>query len=153
MNTDLDLPINFSIVRSAASTPTTLVCAAELATADISAPKRRALAAEGVEILGVRASAVGVDLEAMLRALVERYKVSTVMVEAGPGILGSFFDHDLIDEAVVYVAPLMLGDELAKSAAAGRGAPTLSAGRRLELMRAKRLGSDVELVYRRPAKP
>lgn len=151
-DTDLDVPVNFSVVRSASTCPTTIVCAAELATADISAPKRRALAAEGVEILGVKASAVGVDLEAMLRALVATYGSSTVMVEAGPGILGSFFDHDLIDEAVVYIAPLMLGDELAKSAAAGRVAPTLAAGRRLELVRAKTLGSDVELVYRRPAR-
>lgn len=149
-DTDLDLPVNFAVVRSAKTYPTTIVCAAELATAEITASKRAALAEAGVEILGVSASAIGVDLEAMLRALVKCYGVSTVMVEAGPGILGSFLDHDLIDEAVVYVAPLMLGDELAKSAAAGRVAPTLASGRRLELLRARPLGNDLELVYRRP---
>jgi diaminohydroxyphosphoribosylaminopyrimidine deaminase/5-amino-6-(5-phosphoribosylamino)uracil reductase len=149
-DTDLDLPVNFSVVRSANSSPTTVVCAAELAVAEITAHKRAVLNASGVDVLGVKASAVGVDLEAMLRALAERYTAATVMVEAGPAILGSFLDHDLIDEAVVYVAPLMLGDELAKSAAAGRIAPTLAMGRRLDLLRVRALGNDVELVYRRP---
>jgi diaminohydroxyphosphoribosylaminopyrimidine deaminase / 5-amino-6-(5-phosphoribosylamino)uracil reductase len=149
-DTDLDLPVNFSVVRSAPTYPTTVVCAAELAGTPITAPKRAALEAAGVDVLGVKASAVGVDLEAMLRALVERYQVSTVMVEAGPAVLGSFLDHDLIDEAVVYIAPLMLGDELAKSAAAGRVAPSLAMGRRLNLLRVRALGHDVELVYTRP---
>lgn len=151
-DTDLDVPVNFSIIRSAAACPTTIVCAAELAGAEITAGKRRSLADAGVDILGVKASAVGVDLEAMLRALAHRHGVATVMVEAGPGILGSFLDLDLIDEAVVYIAPLMLGDELAKSAAAGRVAPTLASGRRLDLLRARKLGNDLELVYRRPAR-
>lgn len=149
-DTDLDIPVNFAMVRSAASIPTTIVCAAELATASITSAKREALLACGVDVLGVRATATGVDLEGMLRALVERHGVSTVMVEAGPSILGSFLDHDLIDEAVVYIAPLMLGDEQAKSAAAGRVAPTLSAGRRFDLLRVRALGNDVELIYRRP---
>jgi diaminohydroxyphosphoribosylaminopyrimidine deaminase/5-amino-6-(5-phosphoribosylamino)uracil reductase len=149
-DTDLDIPVNFSIVRSASACPTTIVCATELATAAITAAKREHLAAAGVDVLGVRSSGAGIDLEAMLRALVERHGVSTVMVEAGPAILGSFLDHDLIDEAVVYVAPLMLGDELAKSAAAGRVAPTLASGRRLDLLRVRALGNDVELVYTRP---
>jgi diaminohydroxyphosphoribosylaminopyrimidine deaminase / 5-amino-6-(5-phosphoribosylamino)uracil reductase len=151
-DTDLDLPVNFSVVRSASSHPTTVVCAAELATAAITAPKRAALEAAGVDVLGVKASAVGVDLEAMLRALAERYHAATVMVEAGPAVLGSFLDHDLIDEAVVYIAPLMLGDELAKSAAAGRVAPSLAMGRRLDLLRVRALDDDVELVYRRPSR-
>lgn len=149
-DTDLDIPVNFAMVRSAAAIPTTIVCALELATASITAARREALLACGVDVLGVRASAAGVDLEAMLRAMVERHGVSTVMVEAGPAVLGSFLDHDLIDEAVVYIAPLMLGDEQAKSAAAGRVAPTLSAGRRFDLFRVRALGNDVELIYRRP---
>ena len=151
-DTDLDIPVNFSVVRSASACPTTIVCASELATASITQAKREHLAAAGVDVLGVRSSGSGVDLEAMLRALVERHGVSTVMVEAGPAILGSFLDHDLIDEAVVYIAPLMLGDELAKSAAAGRVAPTLASGRRLDLLRVRALGNDVELVYTRPVR-
>ena len=55
----------------------------------------------------------------------------------------------LVDEAVVYVAPIILSDEHAKSAAAGRVAASLSSGVRFDLARMKRVGEDVELTYRR----
>ena len=58
-------------------------------------------------------------------------------------------DADLIDELVVYVAPLMLGDEMARAAAAGRIAPTLAMAQRYELLRAKRIENDLEVIYRR----
>lgn len=151
-DTDLDIPLDSGLVRTALDRPTTIVCASELASAEITAQRRSSLAAAGIDIVGVPAGAVGVDLEAMLRELVTRYGVATVMVEAGPGLVGSFLSADLIDEAVVYVAPLLLGDEQAKSAAAGRVAESLTNGRRMELVRVKALGSDVELVYRRAAR-
>jgi riboflavin biosynthesis pyrimidine reductase len=103
-------------------------------------------------VIGVapRQNLRGIDLHALLTTLHRDHSVHTVMVEAGPGLLGSLCEEDLIDEAVVYIAPLMLGDEQAKSAAAGRVAPTLSAGRRFDLLRVRALGNDVELIYRRP---
>lgn len=151
-DTDLDIPLDSGLVRTARERPTTIVCASELALAEITAERRAALTAAGIDVVGVPAGAVGVDLVAMLRELVTRYGVATVMVEAGPGLVGSFLSADLIDEAVVYVAPLLLGDEQAKSAAAGRVAESLTSGRRMELVRVKALGSDVELVYRRAAR-
>ena len=104
----------------------------------------------GVEIVGVPASARGgVDLAAMLRELVTRHIATNVMIEAGPGLLGSFFAEDLIDEAVVYVAPMLLGDELARAVAVGRIAERLTNARRMDLLRVKALNGDVELTYRR----
>jgi diaminohydroxyphosphoribosylaminopyrimidine deaminase / 5-amino-6-(5-phosphoribosylamino)uracil reductase len=64
-------------------------------------------------------------------------------------MLGSLIDDDLVDEAVIYVAPMLLGDELAKSVAVGRVAEHLHAARRYDLWRVKPLGSDIELTYRR----
>ncbi len=151
-DTDLDIPLDSGLVRSARERPTTIVCASELASAEITAPRRAALTAAGIDVIGVPAGAVGVDLSAMLRELVTRYGTSAALVEAGPGLVGSFLSANLIDEAVVYVAPLLLGDEQAKSAAAGRVAESLTSGRRMELVRVKALGSDVELVYRRAAR-
>lgn len=148
-DTDLDLPVDTAIVRSAKQIPVMVACAKELATAAITAERRAKLEAAGVEIVGVRAGARGVDLEELLRLLVERHDVTNVLVEAGPAILGSLFDAGLVDEAVVFVAPMLLGDELARAAATGRIAETLSAGVHFSLKRARTLGSDVELTYRR----
>jgi diaminohydroxyphosphoribosylaminopyrimidine deaminase/5-amino-6-(5-phosphoribosylamino)uracil reductase len=91
----------------------------------------------------------GLNLTELLTTLHKDHHVSTLLIEAGPGLMGSMFEEDLIDEAVVYIAPLMLGDEQAKSVAVGRSADKLSNARRFELARVKQLGPDIEAVYRR----
>ncbi len=88
-----------------------------------------------------------VDLRAALELLVRDAQVSTVLVEAGPGLLGSLLEDDLIDQAVVYTAPMLLGDELARSVAVGRVAQHLSLARRFSLARLRRVGDDIEATY------
>lgn len=153
-DTDLDIDINAQVVRTAGTTsaPSTIIaCAAELLTASITADKRAALEAQGVRLLGVPTNTTGrgIDLLALLGALHADFGVSTVLLESGPALLGSMLEHDLIDEAIVYVAPLLLGDEFARAAATGRVADSLSAGKRFRLERVKALDGDVELTYRR----
>jgi diaminohydroxyphosphoribosylaminopyrimidine deaminase/5-amino-6-(5-phosphoribosylamino)uracil reductase len=150
-DTDLDIPLDSAIVRSARETPTCVLCEAALTNAAITARVRGELERAGVRLLGVPgdASGRGLDLRAALLSLRRELNVSSVLVEAGPGLVGALVDADLVDEAVVYVAPLLLGDELARSVAVGRVAESLSAARRLRLWRAKVVGDDMELVYRR----
>jgi diaminohydroxyphosphoribosylaminopyrimidine deaminase/5-amino-6-(5-phosphoribosylamino)uracil reductase len=54
-----------------------------------------------------------------------RRRMTNVLVEGGSELLGALFDHRLIDEAHVFIAPKLLGGADAKSAlgAAGRPAP------------------------------
>jgi riboflavin biosynthesis pyrimidine reductase len=49
----------------------------------------------------------------------------------------------------VYIAPLVLGDEQARSVAIGRVAERLSSARTFDLIRVRRRGADIEAVYRR----
>ncbi|MEM1329378.1 MAG: bifunctional diaminohydroxyphosphoribosylaminopyrimidine deaminase/5-amino-6-(5-phosphoribosylamino)uracil reductase RibD [Planctomycetota bacterium] len=152
IDSDLDIPLDCRLVATAREVPTTVVCAQENLFERLAKQRREALTAAGVEVLGVLGgtmSAGWLDLAAALRLLVERHDVSNVMVESGPGLLGSMLEAGLIDEAVVYVAPLLLGDEHAKAAATGRVAASLSSGLRFDLARVKRVGEDVELTYRR----
>lgn len=148
-DTDLDIPLDCQLVRTARDIPTTIACAAELVGSEIMRDKQAKLEAAGIELLAVPAGQRGVDLEALMRLLMERHICATVLVEAGPGLLGSLFDADLVDEAVVYIAPMLLGDEMARSVAVGRVAQSLSAARRLRLCRSKPIGDDIELTYRR----
>lgn len=149
-DTDLDIPLTANLVRTAREAPTIVACAAELLSAAITADKRAALELQGVRLLGVptNTNGRGIDLIALLGALRADCGVSTLMLESGPSLLGAMLEHDLIDEAVVYVAPLLLGDEFARAAATGRVADSLSAGKRLRLSRVKPLDGDVELTYR-----
>lgn len=150
IDTDLDLPVSSKLVQTARQVPLTVCCANELKSGEFLRPRREALEAMGVEIMGVRSDSRRLDLDLMLKQLVSEYNVTNALIECGPGLLGSFFEFDLIDEAIVYIAPMLLGDEHARSAASGRVVPTLSGGRNFRLMSVKRVGDDVELIYRRP---
>ncbi len=149
IDTDLETPLESKLVRSAGAYPTLIACSKELVTADICEARRSALEAAGVELLGVPEERGRLRLEMLLQALATHHGVANVLVEAGPAMIGSLFDRDLVDEAVVYVAPMMLGDDEAMASASGRVAPTLAGGRRMDLRRVKRVGDDVELTYRR----
>ncbi len=150
VDTQMDTPLDRALVRTARQAPTILACSKDLAVAQIMVDRRQELEAAGVDIMGVPDRLNGrLDLELMLRALADRHGVSTVMLEAGPGLLGAFFAADLVDEALVYVAPMVMADDEARTAAIGHAAPQLSDARRYRLAHVKRLGEDVELRYRR----
>jgi diaminohydroxyphosphoribosylaminopyrimidine deaminase/5-amino-6-(5-phosphoribosylamino)uracil reductase len=150
IDSDLDLPIESKLVKTAREIPVTACCAGEMQSSEYFKPRREALEQAGVDIMGVRSDSRRLDLDVMLKQLATEYDAANVLIECGPGLLGSFFEFDLVDEAIVYIAPLLLGDELAKAAASGRTVPTLSGGRNFKLMSVKRVGDDVELIYRRP---
>lgn len=150
LDTHLAIPEDRAIVRSAREVPTIVACAKEMATAEMMTERRQRLESLGVRVMGVPTPMGGrVNLDLLLRALVEHLDATNVLVEAGPALLGSLFAADLVDEAVVYVAPMLLGDEEAASAAIGRAVESLRDSRRFRLWRVKRLGDDVELTYRR----
>lgn len=150
-DTDLDIPLDSQLVRTAREVPTIVACERSIACTTYSAKKRAACDQAGVQLLPVADVGIGagLDLRELLILLRRDHGVSSVLVEAGPGLLGSLLQEDLIDEALVYVAPLMLGDERARSVATGRVAEHLSGARRFELIRVKPLQGDVELTYRR----
>ncbi len=155
-DTQLEIPEDRRILERADEIPTIVACDKEMAVAHIAMEKRMRLEERGVRIWGIPSPINGrVNLELLLRALVRELDATTVLIEAGPGLLGSLFAHDLVDEAVVYLAPMLLADEQAPAAAVGRAVPTLDEGRHLRLMQVKRLGDDLELTYRRdiPSEP
>ncbi len=149
-DSDLDLPPDSKLARTADDAPVLVACHEELMSAGITASRVRMLTSRGVKLVGVSRSprGWGLDLAHLLRVLAREHQVSTLLVEAGPGLLGSLFDASLVDEAVVYVAPMMLGDEQAKAVATGRVAESLGMANRFKLWRVKPLGDDVELTYR-----
>jgi diaminohydroxyphosphoribosylaminopyrimidine deaminase/5-amino-6-(5-phosphoribosylamino)uracil reductase len=153
---DLDISEDARLVRTASRTPTVIACHKDLLASGIVQDKRERLEARGVELIGVPEKledAGRLRLDMLLAALADACDVTNLLVEAGPGMLGSLFEHDLVCESVVYVAPMLLGDAEAMAAATGRIAERLSHGRRFEPCRVKRVGEDVELTYRRSRKP
>jgi diaminohydroxyphosphoribosylaminopyrimidine deaminase/5-amino-6-(5-phosphoribosylamino)uracil reductase len=135
------------LVATARSHRTIVAATADAIDADPDRAER--LRAAGVRVLATPSFGLRVDARALLEALARDHGVATVLVEAGPTLLGSLLEAELIDEAVVYIAPVVLGDERARASAEGRVAPRLADGRRFQLLRVKVIGGDVELTYRR----
>lgn len=89
-----------------------------------------------------------IDLNAYLGHLHGTHGVSTLLSESGPRLLGSLLEQDLVNEALVHIAPGVIGDDQAKPVAAGREVPRLEQMRRFRLIRMKRIENDIELHYR-----
>lgn len=68
-----------------------------------------ALSACGAELHSLAASDGGVDLGQVLDLLAKQ-GVNDVLVEAGPSLAGAFLTAGLVDELVVYMAPVLIGD-------------------------------------------
>lgn len=102
LDTRLRLPLDSRLVRSAGPrTPLLAVCGA-------AAPgRRRALEARGVTVMELARKGRPTP-RAALRALWSR-GISSVMVEGGSEVLGSFLAARLVDEVVLFRAPLVLG--------------------------------------------
>ncbi len=103
---------------------------------------------EHVDCIHAGAEGGRVDLAVAMGKLFDE-GVASVLVEAGARVLGSFIEEDLIDEAIVHIAPGVLGDEQALAVATGRRVESLELMRRFRLVRTKAVGDDVELHYRR----
>lgn len=80
-------------------------------------------------------------LEPALRDLSENHGVNTVLIEAGGGLLGQFCDARLVDEVVMFYAPMLTGG--APMSVAGNGAEKLSDAIKLEQVSYTRLADDV----------
>jgi diaminohydroxyphosphoribosylaminopyrimidine deaminase/5-amino-6-(5-phosphoribosylamino)uracil reductase len=86
------------------------------------------------------------DLPAVLRLLAER-GVGEVQVEAGATLAGAFIAAGLVDELLLYIAPVLLGAE-ARPLFDGLGIADMAARHRLEIVETRRLGDDLRVLLR-----
>ncbi len=86
-----------------------------------------------------------VDLQAMMRWLAE-HEVNEVHVEAGSGLNGALISAGCVDELVLYVAPMLLGD--GNGIAQLPGFERLDQVPRFEFMDVQQIGADVRLRAR-----
>lgn len=113
-------------------------------TAEAPREDRRRLANQGVNLIEVVAASDGrVDLLTLLEQLGRR-EVAALLVEGGSAVHGSFADAELIDEAVFFVAPLLIGGT-GPTAVGGRGVADLELATRLRFEAVERHGQDLEL--------
>jgi diaminohydroxyphosphoribosylaminopyrimidine deaminase/5-amino-6-(5-phosphoribosylamino)uracil reductase len=126
------LPATAQVVRTARQVPTLIVS---------SQPNPQWLAA-GCEVLDS-------DLPGLL-AEMGRRRWTNLLVEGGAGVLGAFFDNNLIDEVEVYLAAKIVGGAKALSPVAGKGVQWMREALVFQ-PRITVLNGDVWITGRRPS--
>jgi diaminohydroxyphosphoribosylaminopyrimidine deaminase/5-amino-6-(5-phosphoribosylamino)uracil reductase len=108
------------------------------------APRSReaALRSAGAEIRRVGSRRGRVDLGAVLRDLGRR-EITSLLVEGGGEVHGSFLDAGLADKLLLFVAPSLLGGRNAVPVVGGAGAQRPSSARRLRRLEVERVGPDL----------
>lgn len=113
------------------------------------APERvNALREAGAEVLALPDGAGGIDLAALLNELARR-QFNEVTVEAGAQLNGALLAADLLDEVVLYQAPVWLGGG-ARELFAAPHLDAMSRVPRWQVHDRRAVGDDWRLVLRRP---
>ena len=98
----------------------------------------------GVEVL--HTGAIPVEIEALLRSLAER-GCNEVLVEAGPTLAGRFIEAGLWDEAILYMAPMLLGSDA--RALFNLPIEKISGAIRGHIVDARAMGQDLRVTLKR----
>jgi diaminohydroxyphosphoribosylaminopyrimidine deaminase/5-amino-6-(5-phosphoribosylamino)uracil reductase len=136
----LRLPVNSRLVRSADETPV-------WALAGLAAPQESEfiLLPLGVEVLRLPQSAGRLDLKDRLEFLAAK-GITRLMVEGGPTLAAAFIAADLVDEAVLFHGPKIVGpDGIEALATDAMEALT----RRLKRVGSEPVGADRQVSYAR----
>ncbi|MFC2033865.1 RibD family protein, partial [Chloroflexota bacterium] len=104
--------------------------------------KKEALSKAGADVLKLPSQKGLIDLEQLLKTLAEQ-EITSVLVEGGGISLGSLFDHRLVDKVIIYIAPIIIGGEKAKTAVAGQGVEKVTDAFKLENMKVENFGPDL----------
>lgn len=107
--------------------------------------RQKDFADAGIEVLVLPGREGRIDLEALLIALGQR-EITSLLVEGGGQLLGSFFDAGLVDQVYAFVAPVIIGGDKAVPAVGGLGVERMKDALRLENVRLRRIGQDFLFV-------
>lgn len=100
-----------------------------------------------VSAFAVRRLGPGLDLAAVLSQLGQR-GVNELQVEAGATLSGALMAAGLVDELLVYIAPVLLGDR-SRPLLAGLSPATMAERIGLKLLETRQVGPDLRLLLER----
>lgn len=137
------------ILRTVEQAPLLIACGA-LTNEELAKAAR--LEAQGAEVASVPGVDGRVDLAALMELLGAR-GIDSVLLEGGASLMGAAWDAGLVQEAVAYLAPKVVGGAGAPSAVAGMGVNRMAEAHCLGEPHVSLLGDDVRVVWRVGATP
>ena len=86
-------------------------------------------------------------LKDVLLHLAKEFEINEVMVEAGSTFTGILLESELVDELIIYMAPLLLGDT-AQPLTKLKAFKKLDDAKKIDLVDIKQFGNDIRLTYK-----
>src|SRR5215213_1901137 len=136
------LPVSSQLVQGVADVPVTVVCSRAAARTSV-----QALESAGVDVIVATGQNERARVEHALDELGSR-DVQSLLLEGGPHLAGAFLEADEIDEARIFIAPLMTGGREARTAVEGMGIEQIAAAPRALHVEVDRLDDDVLITAR-----
>jgi len=101
---------------------------------------------DDVRALALPRDGQGIDLRALLAQLAQR-EINEVQVEAGATLGGALLRAGLVDEVLLYLAPVLLGDA-GLPLFAGLGVANMDSRLGMQLVESRQVGDDLRLLLR-----
>jgi len=73
-------------------------------------PRQAALEAAGAEVVALPRQGIGIDLDRVMEMLAAR-DINEVLIESGPTLAGAAVAAGVVDELVIYAAPVLMGSD------------------------------------------
>jgi len=142
LDSGLRLPLGSRLVQSAREVPVWAVAGAQA-----SRSAENALTAEGVTVLRVAHAHGRLDLAGALKLIAAR-GITRLMVEGGPILAAALLAADLIDEAVLFHSPTVVGAN-GVDALEGMALAALTESPRFKCVASESVGADTRMVLER----
>jgi diaminohydroxyphosphoribosylaminopyrimidine deaminase / 5-amino-6-(5-phosphoribosylamino)uracil reductase len=136
------LPHDSKLVRGVAEVPLIVVCSRAA-----SRTSMQSLENAGVDVIVATGANEAARVADALDDLGQR-DIQSMLLEGGPHLAGAFLEANEIDEARMFVAPLLLGGTKAKTAVEGIGLETVAGAPRPIAVETERLEDDVLITAR-----
>jgi diaminohydroxyphosphoribosylaminopyrimidine deaminase/5-amino-6-(5-phosphoribosylamino)uracil reductase len=104
--------------------------------------EKRSYKKAGAGMLELPSEECYIDLKRLLKALGERQIIS-ILAEGGSSLLGSLFDQGLVDKVIVFIAPIIIGGETARTVVGGRGVDKVVDSLKIENITEECFGQDI----------
>ena len=85
----------------------------------------------------------GLDILKILKILYRKYEISSILLECGPALLGSFLKRGLIDKFIFFFAPRIIGGDSDYDMFAGLEINKIKDSINLKFENVKRIGNDI----------
>jgi diaminohydroxyphosphoribosylaminopyrimidine deaminase/5-amino-6-(5-phosphoribosylamino)uracil reductase len=138
------LPLGGQLVRGAGADTAPVLVVCSRAASRTAVDKLRAA---GVEVIVVSGQNEAARVSHALRELGSR-GVQALLLEGGPHLAGAFLEAGEVDEARVFVAPVLAGGRDARTAVEGEGAEQIAAATRALCTEVERIEDDVLITAR-----